>query len=663
MSQGPLIRAERYCLRYPEADADALSDLGFEVAPGERVAVVGQGGSGRTTLAKALVALVPGQHPATVSGILECPPVVGYVSQDAEAALIEPRAGDDVGFGLPEPGRGERVAEALAAVGLAGFEQRATGELSGGQVQRVAIAGALARGAALQVLDDPTSELDAAGRADVLRALEGKTAVVTTNDPLVTSWASRVLVLREGRIVFDGAPGTLFEEPARARAWGVRSPATAPRRPEVTGTGPSIAEVRELDFTYPGGIVALQGASLSVRRGEIVALRGANGSGKSTMARCLMGILPVPEGTVRIDGSAAMVLQNPDAQLFADTVEDEVGIAVRRHPRRQERVAQALAEVGLSGEASRHPLRLTRSQRQLVAVASALACEPDLLILDEPTAGLDAAAFDRVVAAIGHAAARGAGVVLITHDEELAALATRTVTLQAPTQAPAAGEAPALPQRRWAWDFRVVGAITMVAVLAAMIMSSWGALAALILAGLLLIAVTTRRGPARWATAMLPVAPVAVCMGLFGWWLPPSWVDDPAAYAATLVLRLVAMVTWTVFLLSMTDVEETVALVRSSRLPASLVLVLTMALRFIPTLRRRLSMIRDAQQARGITLGAGGPLRRLRSLTAILIPLFVGAIKSANDLADALTVRGTLHAQPGDPERPQPIADTAPLAS
>lgn len=632
-------------------DDTALTGVHVHVGPGDAVAVLGAAGAGKSTLAQVLAGLIPDLVPGTVSGEIDIPDVLGYVPQDAAAALIEPVVGDDVGYGLPTGGRTDRVAGALAAVGLDGFQDRRTGELSGGQVQRVAIAGALARGADFIILDDPTSELDAQGRDSVLAALSPLTALVTTHDPHVAMRCSRAVVLDRGRVAFDGVPAELYADPGRCQDLGLRTPCTGDLRLRIGAPMPDIpgdvvAEVTDLDFRYPNGVQALAGADLTVARGEVVALRGANGAGKSTLARCVAGLLSTTGG-VRVEGRVAMVFQNPDTQLFADTVAKEVGYAARCQGRGEEEVTElvdaALAATGLTSSADRHPMRLSRSGRQLVAVSSALAADPDLLILDEPTAGLDGASFDAVALAVARAAASGVAVLLITHDDELAGLATRTVTLAAPpVAATQSGEqtAPATWRSRL-WDPRPVGWTLLAALVVAVAAPSWPILAALLVLGAVAVTVSVPSGPAKLLRTVAPLAPLAVLMGVFGYLVPPTFAHDPLTYAVMLVLRLLAMVCWTVWAVAKFDGELAISRARASRLPVTLVLVVTIAMRFVPTLQARLGQIRAAQESRGAHFG-GGPIYRARAMIAVLIPLFVGAIRTSHHLAAALTVRGVV---------------------
>jgi energy-coupling factor transporter transmembrane protein EcfT len=193
------------------------------------------------------------------------------------------------------------------------------------------------------------------------------------------------------------------------------------------------------------------------------------------------------------------------------------------------------------------------------------------------------------------------------------------------------------PQTR-RWDVRAVAGATLAAMGVMVAAGSWPVVAGVLAVGLVLLATTG--GWRRAGAALAPLVPVAGFIGVFGYLVPPGWVDDPASYAALLVLRLIGMVVWTVWALAKGDGEQGIALARASRLPASLVLAVTIALRFVPTLTRRRERIVLAQRARGARLDEGGPIRRARALLAVLVPLFVGAIATANDLAAALTVRG-----------------------
>lgn len=656
-----MIVAEDLTVWWAGQDAPAVRGLSVTVPEGQVVAVLGAHGAGKTTLALALAGLLPGHHDGATTGRLTCGGSVGFVGADAEAWLIEPRVADDVAFGALAAGLGPADVEsgaqaALTAVGLPGLGQRATGELSGGQVQRVAIAGALADAADVVVLDDPTSELDPAGRdalLDVLSRLGETSVVFTTHDPAAALRADRALVLADGRLVYDGTPEQLYARPFGATTWGLREPG-ARRHRDSNEPGAIVVDVADARFSYPNGAQALDGVSLTVRAGEVVALRGVNGSGKSTLAKGLVGLLDVPG--VSVAGTAAMVFQNPDRQLVADSVADEVAFAPRNlgvtGDELAGRVDDALARVGLVDAARLHPLRLARSRRQLVALAGALAAAPDLLVLDEPTAGLDAQSFDRVCQVLADEASRGAAVMLITHDDELASIADRTVTL---TDAGRADGVEVADGGR-GLAFWLVAPVFVAATIATIALGGWTQLAALAGAGLVALATSARRGLARLPRVLVPLMPVLVVIVAFGWLLPPVGVPAGGApgHAAASGLRLLSMVIWTTWALDALASETVVSKLRASRLPTSVSLVLVIAIRFVPTLRRRLTEINDAQRARGAQLDTGGPITRTRAHVSVLVPLFTSALRSADDLAAALTVRGRVGgAHPVGGRRPE----------
>ena len=362
----------------------------------------------------------------------------------------------------------ERIARALATVGLAGFEGRDPTTLSGGEKQRLAIAGLLALRPPVMVLDEPTTDLDPAGRAEVLRTLAGLRAdglalLVIEHDTAAAADADLLLFLNEGRVVARGAPRALLADVAACTAAGIRAPdtcrvfaalglldppldvATAAERLRAAGavpkpptflpppraTGVPLIDVRGLRHRYPTGHEALAEVSLAIRPGEFVALVGRNGSGKTTLAKHLNGLLEPTEGAVRLEGRdlrglaleelaqrVGYVFQDPDHQLFAATVEEEVafgpqnlGLAAAEV---EARVAEALAAVGL-GERDADPFLLDKGVRQRLAVAAVLALRPDVLVLDEPTTGLDFAEQQKMMALLRALHAGGRTIVIITH--------------------------------------------------------------------------------------------------------------------------------------------------------------------------------------------------------------------------------------------------------
>ncbi|RKY01368.1 ABC transporter ATP-binding protein, partial [Candidatus Poribacteria bacterium] len=380
---------------------------------------------------------------------------VGIVFQDFEAQLFSTNVELEVAFGLenfglPREEMRRRVKEALDLVGLSGFERRTPLTLSGGEKQRLAIASVLAIRPRLLVMDEPTTDLDPRGREELFSTLErlreeGITLLLVEHESEEILNADRVILMDGGRIVEGGPPEELLPRVDLLERHAVRPPQVAelmaklgyekpPFRAEEAfeilvrdgwridqrkvreviareearrrGYGDVIFELRDLSHTYEGGIRALDGVSLTIREGEFVAVIGQNGSGKTTLVKHLNGLLRPTKGEALFLGRSVeewrmsdigrmvgFVFQNPDHQIFAGTVEEEVSFSLRNlgfpEAEIESRVREALRAVELEGYGKASPFLLTKGERQRVALASVLACKPRVIILDEPTTGLD----------------------------------------------------------------------------------------------------------------------------------------------------------------------------------------------------------------------------------------------------------------------------------
>jgi energy-coupling factor transport system ATP-binding protein len=486
VTDGPAVVVRGLGCRYAGADRAALAGVDCELPPGALAVVMGASGAGKSTLARCLTRIVPCFLPGEVTGdvtllgvsvhgrrVGELAGTIGMVFQDFEAQLFSTDVTQEVIFGLEHTGvppadMTPRVTRALAAVGLAGFEGRDPTTLSGGEKQRLAIAGLLALRPPVMVLDEPTTDLDPAGRVEVLHTLaalraEGLALVVIEHDAAAAAAADVLLFLRDGHVLARGMPAALLADVALCAAAGVRPPdvcrvfaalglpdppldlPTAAARLRGLGlvpvapaavepahpAGPPLLEVRGLHHSYPDGRQALTDVSLTIRRGECVALIGRNGSGKTTLAKHLNGLLAPTAGHVTLAGRqvadlpleelaqrVGYVFQDPDHQLFAATVAEEVAFGpqnVGLPPAEVEaRVAEALAAVDLY-ERDADPFLLDKGARQRLAVASILALRPEALVLDEPTTGLDFPEQQRMLALLRRLHAAGQTIVIVTH--------------------------------------------------------------------------------------------------------------------------------------------------------------------------------------------------------------------------------------------------------
>ena len=415
-------------------------------------------------------------------GVADMAGIVGLVSQDFEAQLFATNVLQEVVFGMEQLGvppdeMRRRAPRALAAVGLQGFEERDPSTLSGGEKQRLAIAATLALQPHVLVFDEPTTDLDPLGKLEIFAVLgamrrEGYTLVVIEHEIAAAEQADRLIVMSKGRIVCDDTPAKVLARadfllqhgvrpPDRSRvalAFGLHPPnsldeaeaalrAVLPPRPgrpaglrNLTTNNPttnnlpslSLIEAANLSFEYESGALALNDVSLRINAGEFIALIGQNGSGKTTLAKHFNGLLHPKSGRVLLSGrdlralpmntvaaDVGYVFQNPDHQIFAATVTDEVAFGPRNFrlggAEVTERVHGALEAVGLRGLEAVDPFLLGKGQRQRLAVASLLAMRPRLLILDEPTTGLDYDEQRRMMDLLARLHAEGLAILIITH--------------------------------------------------------------------------------------------------------------------------------------------------------------------------------------------------------------------------------------------------------
>lgn len=427
-----LARVEGLTYAYPGVERPALSGVSLELRAGEAVALLGPSGSGKSTLLRALAALVPHFHGGRFAGRVEVAGldtrharpaelagVVATVFQDPEDQVVMTRVANEAAFGLenlgvPAAEIRPRAEEALAAVGALHLSGRRTTDLSGGELQRVCLAGALAPRPQLLLLDEPTSQLDPDGAEEFLRRVEELGASVVLSEQRTgraLELCSRVLFLEKGCLLLDAPREEALDWLAEHRP--AYLPGARLDLPEPATHGDTALRLQSVDFAYEPGLRVLDGLDLEARRGEIVVLEGSNGSGKTTVAKLAAGLLEPDRGSVARWGRAAYLSQDPGRYLVCERVLDEVALAVGAD---DERARAALELVGLGWAAERHPRDLSSGERERLGLAAVAVAEPDLLILDEPTRGIDPERKADLARWLHAYAARGRAVLVATHD-------------------------------------------------------------------------------------------------------------------------------------------------------------------------------------------------------------------------------------------------------
>ncbi len=420
--------------------------------------------------------------------------LVGLVFQDFESQLFSTNVELEMAFGpenhgLPHPEIEKRIQKYLTAIGLEHFEQRQPATLSGGQKQRLAIGSVLILEPDILVLDEPTTDLDPQGAEEVLMIArnlrqEGRTLVMVAPEPEMAVDADQIWLMRDGELIAQGPPQEILTDTSKLISCGIKPPALVelfqtmnwpgrpltvteamdlierydlipnrgnipPQEASVQDEGPFILQADSLEYSYPfQQVKALRGINWKVREGEFIALLGQNGSGKTTLAKHCNGLLKPTAGRMLVRGKPTMafshkdlaqevgyIFQNPDHQIFARTVEEEVGFGLKvlgmDSKTIQQRMAEALEVVELQGYEKQLPFTLTKGERQRVAVASVLAVQPKVIILDEPTTGLDYIHQRRMMDLLRRLNQRGHTIIIITHSMWVAAeYAQRTVVLK-----------------------------------------------------------------------------------------------------------------------------------------------------------------------------------------------------------------------------------------
>jgi len=426
--------------------------------------------------------------------VAEMSRMVGLVLQDFEAQLFSTNVELEVAFGpenhcLPRPEIERRIQRYLTFVGLEKLRHREPASLSGGQKQRLAIASVLALEPKILVMDEPTTDLDPQGREEVLSVAdslreEGRMLLMIDHEPETAVNADQIWLMRDGIVLTQGPPAEILTDVSALESCGIKTPPMVklfhsmdwPGNPLTVESAIDLIqkhnltkrreckliaassdkiksspmlEAKELVHIYPTyDIQALRGIDLSIREGEFTAILGQNGSGKTTLAKHFNGLLKPTSGRMLVRGrptteysrqqlarTVGYVFQNPDHQIFARTVQEEVGFSLKMLGENfktiEKRVAEALQMVGLQGYEQKVPFTLTKGERQRVAVASILTAQPQVVILDEPTTGLDDRHQRNIMEVLKRLNQCGHTIIIITHSMWVAAeYADRTLVLK-----------------------------------------------------------------------------------------------------------------------------------------------------------------------------------------------------------------------------------------
>ena len=503
-----MISLKDLTFRYGDATKPALQDIELEIADGEFVLITGPSGCGKSTLCRCLNGLIPHFYGGEITGMVEVQELnvlehptkelatrVGMVFQDPENQLVAMDVEREIAFGLenlafPREIIAKRIEESLDTLGISNIRYRQIHELSGGEKQKVAIASVLALHPDILVLDEPTSELDPKGAEDVLSTVKrlndelGLTVILIEHRlDRVIHLVDRMIVLDEGRIVADDRPRRVLANGDMARV-GVGVPPIArmaqrlrdngidvsdipltvkegrsmledvfkntrksPLPSDERAKGKPVIEIENLWHIYPDGPSALNNVSLSICKGEFVAIMGRNASGKTTLVKHINGLLRPTKGKVRVSGidtqratiaelarKVGFVFQNPNDHLFADTVEDETAFILKNLGYKDgeitSRVDEMLEMFNLKVYRKQYPRSLSGGERQRVALASILVAKPEVLILDEPTRGMEHRLKGELMRFLDGYRENGNTVILVTHDvETVAEYADRVILL------------------------------------------------------------------------------------------------------------------------------------------------------------------------------------------------------------------------------------------
>jgi energy-coupling factor transport system ATP-binding protein len=465
-----MIELKSVSYTYPQSEKPALRDITLRIPAGCCVMITGPSGSGKTTFCLASAGIlaheysgkkegsvsIQGRDVGTFRNLSDLASHIGIVFDDPEAQLIFTSVEEEIISALERRGLSaqeveKRLSDVMEVTHLTPLKDRGPHTLSGGQKQRLVLATTLALSTDILILDEPTAELDERGTTAIFELLkklksEGKTIILVEHKfPRMREIVDILIVIEDGKVTAMGPPDSVIGDPRIRRIVFPDFSGLKERFPGIHGASREpVISVRNLRHSY-GNIHAITGIDLSVMRGEFIAIVGENGSGKTTLIKHFNGLLHPTEGVVTVRGKnttsatitdlaryVGMVFQNPDHMFFADTVHDEVAFGVDnlRLADREGIIDRVLEKAGLMHTKNLYPRWLSRGERQRLAIACVLAMQPEVIVLDEPTTGLDGNEAREVMDVLKELQQNGHTIIIVTHSREIAQeVADRIITM------------------------------------------------------------------------------------------------------------------------------------------------------------------------------------------------------------------------------------------
>lgn len=694
-----------------------LDGIDLEIAYGQRIAIIGKNGSGKSTLAKIIAGLSsPDSGIVTLCGIKvfetnnvdskayqKARESIGALFQSPEDQIVTTVVEDDVAFGLEnlcasKEFMKQNISNALRAVNMENHRFSDPSNMSGGQQQRVAIASSIATKSKLLVLDEPTSMLDSCAKEDVNKLFNklqtsGTTIVQVTHKISECKNADRILMLENGKL--RDVSLLELDEFFTEKSPAVIGSKSMTKNVENSNTA---IEISNLNVSYTNSQTPIiRDYSLSVKSGEIVAIMGKNGCGKSTLAKAICALIKYDSGSICVNGikisektsksqmreirkNIGYVMQLPEQQLFAQTVFEDVAYGPKNFGLEgcelDSRVLNTLKSLHIEHLAQKSPFELSGGQQRLAAIAGVLACNPKILVLDEPTAGLDFEYAKIVLKILSDLHNKGVTIIVITHDlNEAKSLGARIVTLDSRKKKEIQGQAQDEKLENASenvnkkknkdknksllslFNTRIILISCLILMFSAFSITNFYQLGILALSTLALIFLA-RISPIKLLLSLHMFIAIFVFSGMFNLLVvhsgreifkigPLLITDDGIKFAIlfasrfSLVILIGSIIVLTISQTRLTEAcASIISPLKSIGLPSQeIALIMSLALRFLPTLSKEAESVALAQIARGGNIKDGSIKKRLQAITSLIVPGFASVIRHANTLGLALDSR------------------------